>query len=96
MRDLNLKMWFKLLVMTVYGREFYYSHTENEVAKELLNFLLKHPAWKVGRSWESVFDIYLHGIEEWENLWNEPEKPRTLANELVEYMKVLAYQDFST
>jgi len=90
----ELEKWFKLLAITIYGEGFYYSRTENEVAKELLIFLLKHPAWKIGRSLASVLDIYLdiylHGIEEWENLWSNPEKPKTLAEKLIEYVKVLA------
>jgi hypothetical protein len=81
--------WFEWLALSMLGVDFYYSHDNKEIAKELLKHLKNHPArtnW--GWSWISVLDLYYHDIEHWEKL--SKEEKEELRELLFEYIEELA------
>jgi hypothetical protein len=84
----KLNDWFEWLSLNLLGADFYYSHDNKEIAKEVLRSLEKHPARSWGWSWMSVFDLYYHDIEQWEGL-SKDEKQK-LIELLFEYLEQLA------
>ena len=81
-----LSDWFEWLALNMLGVDFYYSN--EEIAKELLKRLNRHPARSWGWSWVSVLDLYYHDIEAWEKL--SKEEKEELRELLFEYIEELA------
>jgi len=82
-----LNDWFEWLALNLLGVDFYYSHDNKEIAKELLNQLENHPARNWGWSWVGVLDLYYHDIEHWEKL--SKEEKEELIDLLFEYIEEL-------
>lgn len=84
----KLSDWFEWLALSMLNVDFYYSHDDKEVAKELLKKLENHPARNWGWGWRSILGIYYDGIEAWDEL--EVEKKDELVELLFEYIEKLA------
>lgn len=67
----KLNEWLEWLALNILGADFYYSHTDSEIIKEVLKKLKEHPARSWGWSWVSILDLYYHDIPEWEELSKE-------------------------
>jgi hypothetical protein len=89
--NVKLADWFEWLALNMLKVDFYYSNDNKTIAKAVLEELENHPARGWGWSWVSIFDLYYHHIEPWEEL--SKEEKEELIDLLFEYIEQLASDD---
>ncbi len=75
---MRMEEWIEILMLNMGCEE------EKEVAEKLES----HPARRWGWEWVEVLDIYLGGIEEWDEM--EVEERKTLAEKIIKYLMSLS------